>query len=128
MKEDPILGELLSDTRQVVRRLLTEPLEDPEVLRKLLDIGGARYRDLDPDRVVADLVLARAIETRCHEWLDGWGALDARARRLAQVALRYFVLEDDGDGDLTSAFGFDDDLEVVEAVSRAIGHAPLGLR
>ena len=126
MKEDPILGELLSDTRLVIRRLLAEPPCDPAVLRQELELGGSRYRSLDPSQVMADLRLARAIEGRCREWLDGWATLDARARKLAQVALRYFVLEDDGDGDLTSAFGFDDDLEVVNAVSRALGQAPLG--
>lgn len=127
MKEDPILGELLSDTRLVIRKLLAEPLCDAATLRRELDLGGSRYRGLDPNEVMADLALARAIEQRCAEWLDGWEALDPRSRKLAQVALRYFVLEDDGDGDLTSAFGFDDDLEVVNAVSRALGQTPLGL-
>ena len=121
MSEDPILGELLSDTRGVIRRLLAEPLDDPSVLRAELERGGARYRSLDQEQVLADLPLARAIERRCTEWLDGWAGLDPRSRKLAQVGLRYFVLEDDGDGDLTSPFGFDDDLEVVNAVSRALG-------
>jgi hypothetical protein len=128
LKEDPILGELLSDTRQVVRRLLSEPLEDPEALRRALEHAGARWRHLDPSLVMADIALARAIEARCIAWLDAWDTLDPRARRLATVALRYFVLEDDGDGDLSSAFGFDDDLEVVDAVSRAIGQLPLGAK
>lgn len=127
MNEDPILGELLSDTRTVIRQLLAEPLADPAALRDELEHGSMRYRDLDPDAVMADVAVARAIERRCLEWLDAWPVLDRRARKLAQVATRYFVLDEDGDGDLFSAFGFDDDLEVVNAVSRALGQKPLGL-
>ena len=42
-------------------------------------------------------------------------------RRLGQIAVRYFVLDDDGDDDLLSPFGFDDDVEVFNAVVHALG-------
>jgi len=43
-------------------------------------------------------------------------------RRLIQAAVRYFVIEDDADGDLDSILGLDDDAEVVNAVLRHLGH------
>jgi uncharacterized membrane protein YkvA (DUF1232 family) len=44
-------------------------------------------------------------------------------RRLVQAAVRYFVIEDDADGDLDSILGLDDDAEVMNAVLRRLGYA-----
>lgn len=43
---------------------------------------------------------------------------------LVQAATRYFVLEDE-DEEVTGVLGFDDDIQVVNAVSRALGRADL---
>ena len=60
--------------------------------------------------------------------LDRTAAEGPRARRLAQVAARYFVLQDDGDDDLSSPFGFDDDIEVFNAVVTALGQPHHAIR
>jgi hypothetical protein len=122
--EDPILGELLSDTRPVVRQLLSEPLRDPATLRDAVDAYLARVRQVDP-LSVADRALGEALARRCGALLARWDELDGRGRHLVQAAALYFVLEDDGDGDLESPFGFDDDLEVFNAVAKALGEPPL---
>jgi len=44
-------------------------------------------------------------------------------RRLIQGAVRYFVLEDDADGDLDSILGLDDDTQVMNAVMDKLGRA-----
>lgn len=124
MIDDPLLGRLLSDTREVVSRLLDEPLRDPEALRTDLLRYARRFRALD-ERSLADLRVAEALQRGCGDLLDRWPSLDPRGRRLAQVAVRYFVMEDDGDDDLDSPFGFDDDLEVYNAVAEALGAPPL---
>ena len=36
--------------------------------------------------------------------------------------MRYFLREDDGDADLDSVLGFDDDAEVMNAVVTHLGH------
>ena len=44
-------------------------------------------------------------------------------RRVIQGAVRYFVLEDDIDGDLDSVLGFDDDAEVMNAALDHLGRS-----
>ena len=43
---------------------------------------------------------------------------------LIQAAVRYFVLEEDAEGDLESVTGFDDDVEIMNAVLRLLGRDP----
>ena len=126
MNEDPVLGELLSDTRPLVRRLLSEPLRDPETLCADLAAYSARIGAVDP-LSIADQALGAALARGCAAMLARWPELDGRGRHLAQAALLYFVLETDGDDDLESPFGFDDDLEVFNAVAKALGEPLLGL-
>lgn len=45
--------------------------------------------------------------------------------RAVQAAVRYFVLEEDGDEDMESEDGFDDDIEVMNAVANALGRDDL---
>jgi hypothetical protein len=122
--EDAVLGELLSDTRPVVRQLLSEPLREPDALRAVLDAYAARIRQAGP-LSIADRALGEALARRCDGLLARWDGLDRRGRHLAQAAVLYLVLEHDGVDDLESAFGFDDDLEVFNAVARALGEPPL---
>jgi len=46
-------------------------------------------------------------------------------RRVLQAACRYFCLEGDGDDDLDSEEGFDDDCEVMNAVAEHLGRDEL---
>ena len=126
MNEDPVLGELLSDTRPLVRQLLAEPLRDPGTLRADLASYAARISAVDP-LSIADQPLGEALARGCAAMLARWPELDGRGRHLVQAAVLYFVLETDGDDDLESPFGFDDDLEVFNAVAKALGEPLLGL-
>jgi hypothetical protein len=119
--EDPLLRELLSDTRAVVRRLLAEPLADPIALGRELAAAAER---LEEAAETADLPVGRALAARCRDWLVRWTGLDTRGQRLVQVAVRYFALADDGEDDLRTVFGLDDDREVLDAVARALGDPP----
>ena len=120
MSADPLLGELLSDTRGVVRRLMDEPLSAPGELAGQLDRLGDELSE-ERSHLRADLESGLALVGRARALLGRWTDLDHRGRRLVQVAVRYLVMEEDGDGDLTSAFGFDDDEEVIDAVERTLG-------
>lgn len=125
--DDSLLAQLLSDSREVVSRLLSEAPTTATELRTQVD-------DLDEilqqagDESFADLVLARQLVTGCRALLDHWQHADPATRRLIQVAVRYVVLEEDGDEDLSSPFGFDDDVEVFNAVVQVIGHHDLIIR
>ncbi len=118
---EALLGELLSDTRAVVLRLLEEPLSDPADLVSRLDRHEERVRSTAETLSLADWQAGVELCARARALLGRWPALDHRGRRLAQVAVRYLVLDDDGASDLASPFGFDDDREVLDAVLRAIG-------
>lgn len=52
--------------------------------------------------------------------------LDPLIHRLVQAAVHYFVHEED-DEEITGVLGFDDDIQVVNAVSRALGRHDLVL-
>jgi hypothetical protein len=41
---------------------------------------------------------------------------------MVQAAVRYFLIEDDADGDLDSILGLDDDADVMNAVLRHLGY------
>lgn len=67
-----------------------------------------------------DLTTARALDARCRVMLSRLEDLAPWKQRLVQVAVLYFVLEDDAESDSDSIVGFDDDEEVVAAVERAL--------
>jgi hypothetical protein len=121
VSDDPILGSLLSDSRVLVRRLLDEPLLDEATLARQLAAHVSQLRLVAGDRSLADWQTGLELTAAARSLLDRWPGLDHRGRRLVQVAVRYLVLEEDGDADLDSPFGFDDDREVIDAVRRALG-------
>lgn len=45
--------------------------------------------------------------------------------KFVQSAIRYFIEDEDAEGDLVSPGGFDDDILVVNSVARHIGHPEL---
>ena len=55
-------------------------------------------------------------------------ATPAEERRLVQAAVRYFVIEEDALGDLGSITGFDEDIEVMNAVLRHLRRTDLLIR
>ncbi|HHO51862.1 MAG TPA: hypothetical protein ENK18_13525 [Deltaproteobacteria bacterium] len=112
-------SSLLSDSRSIVDELLCEPLEDLEALTSQV----RSYRELvhSAARPMTDVDLADALSDATLELLERTAKAPRAVRRLVQVAARYFVLQDDGDDDLTSPYGFDDDVEVFNAVVEALG-------
>lgn len=113
------VDELLSDTRAIVRELLDEALIPIDVLQR--DVQA--YESSIQDALAADQELGLALAARSSALLEA--AKCETSHRLAQVAVRYFVMDDDGDDDLASAFGFDDDVEVFNAVASELGREDL---
>lgn len=107
--------------RGATEALLNEPvrtrrslLSDLEAYSDRIDAAALHRRDLA-------LNLARAIHQACRHLLEvDWPELGPDGRQLVQVACAYFVDARDGDGDLESVFGFDDDAQVLNAVLDAI--------
>ena len=107
------LDGMLSDSREVVIELLREPAMALQSLRQ--DVEDYRIAILAAGDVADQEVGARLVEGVL-ALIDRVGGEGADRERLAQVAVRYFVLDDDGDDDLASQFGLDDDVEVFNTV------------
>lgn len=110
----------------MVEALLVEPLRGGKQLSADLD---AFDRELDGlvSHPRADLPTARRLASACRALLAAC-TTDPVRLHVAQVAIRYVVLDDDADGDCDSPYGFDDDVEVFNAVAAHLGLDELLLR
>ncbi len=68
-----------------------------------------------------DLRLAGKIADAVDHLLADYDGYSAEQQQLIIGAVRYFIHSDDEDHDLTSLFGFEDDLLVINAVLTALG-------
>ncbi len=115
-----------ADARDLVTTLLGDDLQPVAQLRSELDahleaIEAARARN-----EYVDVSLALRLADVSRALLDEAESQgNDHARRLAQAAVRYFILDDDGENDLTSVHGLVDDAEVCNAVARALGRGDL---
>lgn len=106
-------------TTTILARLRAAPLLDPDALKRAVDAHLATVREAHTADPFVDEVTAARVATDLHAALDRWSALSEDARLHLQAAARYFTEIDDGEDDLGSIIGFDDDLEVVrDALSR----------
>lgn len=106
--------ELLSDAQEVVGELLAEPVGD---LRRLAaEVRAFRDRIRRHARPSTDVDLADQLADATLALLARVDDAPAEDRRMAWVAARYFVREDDGES-VASWFGFDDDVEVFNAAA-----------
>lgn len=113
--------DLLSDSRAVVQELEREgAVSVGNLVHDVLAYRRWIRRAAGP---VTDIALAERL-TRANIQLLG-SVLHAAPsqQRLAQIAARYFITRTDGDDDLSSPFGFDDDAEVFNAIVRRLGLA-----
>lgn len=115
-----------ADARDLVTTLLGEDLRPLDALRKELDAHLEVIKAAQASNEYVDVSLALRLTTVSRALLDeAESAGTDDARRLAQAAVRYFILDDDGENDLTSVHGLVDDAEVCNAVARALGRGDL---
>lgn len=88
------------------------------------DIGRyvATVQQIAPFVKALDPELAEQLGRHCTALLERHES--GEAADLALAAARYFVEEDDDD-EITGVLGFDDDVQVVNAVCRTLGHMDL---
>ena len=111
-------AELLSDAHAVVVELLATPDDDLEGLAaQVRDWRETVHRVARP---LTDTALSDTLAEANLSLLARVGGGPSEHRLLASVAARYYVSAEDGDDDLSSPFGFDDDLEVFNAVALRI--------
>jgi len=120
---DEALRDVPPEYRERARELLAEPLVELDALR---DEVRAYVRTVEQvSKVVQMLDSATALRLSEVVLALTDGTLDTEpARRLVQLAGHYLVREDD-DEEVTGVLGFDDDVQVVNAVCRALGRDEL---
>jgi hypothetical protein len=113
--------------RTTFEQLVREPLLSVAELREQLASHIVQIEATDPN-VQVDKELGLAIARTCEQLIDQLGDdSDEERRRLVQAAVRYFVLDDDGDSDLAAIGGLDDDAAVCSAVASYLGRQDLEL-
>lgn len=100
-------------------------LADLEAERSAIDAHLARVRAAAEERDFVDLQLAVRIADVLTTLLDEASGYTARERALLGGAVRYFCQHDDVNSDLTSPTGFEDDAEILNAVSAYLGRPEL---
>jgi len=119
-----VLGGLDADAAELVRGYLAEPLASPELLSEHARVYFKQLEGLAAEGEVIDVELATSLAMSCDRLLDEIDDdTSEEHQRLIQAAVRYFVNEEDADGDTESLIGFDDDNAVIEAVAIAVGCA-----
>ncbi len=109
---EELLGDALIDLEELIEEVVThreESIDDLANSGEFVDeelVGALAARSLE--------LLERIAEDYTEE-----------EHRLAQAAVRYFLIDLDGDFDYGSPVGFDDDREVFNAVVLELGHEDL---
>lgn len=124
----PYIPGIPDEARPLVDRLLREPPMPIGLLRMQVQDYRQVVHQAAREKEFVDVDLADHIADACLELLDGVtkGAPQVE-RRLVQVAIRYFVEEEDADDDMASIFGFDDDAAVLNAVLNYLGREDLSV-
>jgi hypothetical protein len=126
MSNDAPIPGLPAEAVPLVRKLLEEELLPVEALRSELRAHVARIEDAAAQGDLLDTSLAQSLATACATLIDRTSGLVAeQERKLVQVAVRYFVLDDDAEPDLDGILGLDDDAAVLNSVLRKLGHDDL---
>ena len=108
--------------RATVRRLLQTPVEArPAVLLQRVEAHVQAMEQARVDNEFVDVVTGRRLAGRVERLIAAVPGLEGRALTLALVAIHYFIDDDDGEGDLSTAAGFDDDVAVFDAAVALIG-------
>ncbi len=123
---DELLHDIPVEYRDRYAALLGEAPADTAALRGEVGAYLDTVRKVGPMLPFLDVDLAERLAASVLallDHLDASGETD-RLRAPVQAAARYFVSEED-DEEITGVLGFDDDVQVVNAVARAAGRPDL---
>jgi len=120
---DDALHDIPPEYRDRAAALLKHDLEDLTALRGELDEYMQTVKQVSVMVEMLDVDTALKLAGVVLALLDAEG-LDDEKRRLVQMAAHYLVREED-DEEVTGVLGFDDDIQVLNAVSRVVGREDL---
>lgn len=119
-----LLAATSREIGEILERLFDEPLRPAETMAtEVRDYLVLIEKQASDGLEFLDLVTARRVSKQCLALLDRAVSPehDEATALLVQVAARYFIEDDDAEGDTSSPIGFDDDAEVVELVAIELG-------
>ena len=119
---DRVCAALPGEVSGFLRRFATERPWDVAVLRGELEAYLTSLELLADTEEFLDLRTARILAKQCAALLSRKFE-SKQEHQLVQAAVRYFIEDDDAEGDTTSIIGFDDDAEVIAAVARELNRA-----
>lgn len=109
-----IFHRLGPDYETIIQPLMEEPLSSLMELKRQLMSYMAELEAGQSAREFLDLTTARTLaEEGLHLIQAVSGHYTQERHRVLQVAIRYFVLDEDVESDASSIIGFDDDAEVM---------------
>ena len=117
---------LSDELKSEIDRLVAQPAIDPATLRSQIEAHMARAQEELADRAFTDASLATRLGKACLALLDVPG-LSADQQKLVQAACRYYVEDDDEDGDFSSMIGFEDDALLFNHVAQELGQGALAV-
>lgn len=121
---DDDVSKLPRDARGPFRELLEKPARDLPMLRRQVEAYREYVHEHYRENEFIDIVLVDALADASLALLDkmiaGGDAANPREKLLAQAAVRYFVETEDGDHDLATPIGFEDDAQVMRMVLEAL--------
>lgn len=118
--------DLSVEVSEIFEELLQEQLVELETLLKRLSRHMESLRQSVAQAELVDEELAETIGARAQELLERVLAdYEEEDHRYVQACVRYFIMRHDDEDDLESPAGFDDDLEVFNAVASYLGHDDL---
>lgn len=125
MQGHPILADIPEGARATYQRLLELDPRDAPTLRRSIDLYVQTIDQVAAENPVVNQALGHAIARSCRAFLDLLPGTTPADRRAVIAAVEYFLLPRDGDDDLASEDGLDDDALVVSAVARRLGRDDL---
>lgn len=116
-----LLAALPREGRRAYERLFPATPATAAWLRNRLSVQGADVEGASRNRDHVDSSLADSIALRLDKALAGYDAMNPTQQAVLHAAIEYFVLEHDGEADLDSTTGFEDDAAVANACLRWLG-------
>ena len=114
----PIFAEIPEETRTTFARLMERTVRSPAAMRQQIPIYLGVIERAAKEGSGPPLHIGETIATDCEALLDAWERVGEADQPLIRAAVEYFLLPRDGDDDLATPEGLDDDLAVVRAVRK----------
>jgi hypothetical protein len=124
MSFEQALEDMPAEYRDRFEVLLGRPAVEVAALQAELAEYVTAVQQLEALSATIDLATAERIVAALDALLREHDRYGTEAGRLVQAAVEYFVREED-DEEITGVLGFDDDIQVINAVLRAVGRPDL---